>query len=247
MADIEKSRIKQINKWHNEILGFGAQALERAMLSGEALMEIKRKVGWGSYESWIKENLTYDERTARRYVSIYEYRKRLKTDSVSDLTSAYRLIANIRELDKVAKEYGVSSHTKAKVSKILPNIDRDDVELHVNLNIPRKEKELRAEKQADKEQGRYIENRVKEIHSDLVSLTSKISRLKEHLESVKLEQIVGWGVRDLLRAIKRFNATYDKLRPFLDDSIETEQLKKQVDSIETRFPRKELPAIIQNN
>lgn len=248
MANIEKSKVDKMVKLHNEIHGLMIQGLEKAMMLGGLLVDTKKTLGHGRFISWIEKNMPFDERTARRYMGVYEFRERLKTDRVSDLNSAYRLIENIRELDKVAKEYGVSSHTKAKVSKILtPSIDKEDIEFHVNLNMPRKEKELRAEKKADKEQGRYVENRVKEIRRELDSVTSKISRLKEYLKSAKLEQIVGFEVRDLLRSLRRFNATYEGLRPLLDGSLEDEPKKKKVDSIETRFPRKELPSTIQSH
>lgn len=243
MANIEKSKVDKLFQWHEEIIEFAEQAFDRAMKSGELLIEIKKSLGHGRWTSWAYKELPYGERTAQRYMNIYKFRKRLKTDRVSDLPSAYKLIENLNEFEKVAKDYELSSQTKANIKrKISPTME--NVEQYVSLSMPPKERKQRAEKIADREQGSYIANRVIEIRRELKGLTSKLNRLKMCLRDANMEQIVGIEVRGLLRSMRVFNTTYESLRPFLDGSDDNEPKSKQIDSIEARFPRKELPAKI---
>ena len=91
-AAIETSRAAEIRRLHEEIGGALRLSVEKAIRIGELLTEQKAGMGHGSWLPWIEANCPFDERTARRYMRLHARREELKSDSVSDLTSAYRLL-----------------------------------------------------------------------------------------------------------------------------------------------------------
>lgn len=92
MEEIEKSRIEEIKRLHNEILGFVKLSLENAIRIGQLLTEQKEGLGHGEFIRWIKDNLPFTDRAARRYMGLWRYKDTLKSENVSDLSSAYQLL-----------------------------------------------------------------------------------------------------------------------------------------------------------
>jgi len=93
MKSIEKSKAVEITKLHNEIAGHLRTSLEKAIKIGELLAEQKENLKHGEFTPWVKEHLPFTDRTARSYMRLHREKDRLKTETVSDLTSAYRLLA----------------------------------------------------------------------------------------------------------------------------------------------------------
>lgn len=102
MNQLEKHRIQEIIDLHNEIGGYLKMSLEKAIRIGELLTEQKGNLKHGGWLAWIDANLSFTDRTARNYMRLYKERDRLKTETVSDLKSAYLLIFDSEAL-KVAK------------------------------------------------------------------------------------------------------------------------------------------------
>ena len=92
MNNIQKSTIKEIISLHNEISGYLKMSLEKAIRIGELLVEQKESLKHGKFTPWIKDNLPFTDRTARNYMRLYKEKDRLKTERVSDLTTAYGLL-----------------------------------------------------------------------------------------------------------------------------------------------------------
>lgn len=110
--NIEKSRKEEIISLHNEISGFLKMSLDKAIRIGELLTEQKTSLKHGSFGNWIKVNLPFTDRTARSYMNFYRHRHQLKTESVSDLTGAYKLL-------RPAKAENI--HVTADAKEIEPN------------------------------------------------------------------------------------------------------------------------------
>ena len=107
--DIEKSKIQEIISLHDEVRGYLKLSLEKAIRIGELLAEQKESLKHGEFTPWVKANLPFTDRTARNYMGLYRKRDLLKTETVSDLTSAYKLLAAPKtELEeaKVSEERG---------------------------------------------------------------------------------------------------------------------------------------------
>ena len=83
------SRAAQINKLHGSIMANARQCLADAFEAGRLLTEQKAELGHGEWLLWLKENVSFNVRTAQRYMNLHENRDRLKNDSVSYLMDAY--------------------------------------------------------------------------------------------------------------------------------------------------------------
>jgi hypothetical protein len=93
MNQLEKTRTQRIVTLHNEIVGYLKTSLEKAIEIGGLLTEHKETLAHGEFTPWINTNLPFTDRTAQNYMRLYRERDRLKTESVSDLKSAYKLLA----------------------------------------------------------------------------------------------------------------------------------------------------------
>jgi len=84
---------QEINQLHAELLDAARTSLDKAIRIGELLTNQKNKLGHGNYLPWLRDNVRFSERTASRYTLCYEHKKKLKSDTLSDLSDAYALIA----------------------------------------------------------------------------------------------------------------------------------------------------------
>jgi hypothetical protein len=115
MAEIIKSNIvDEIRKLHGEVLDQLRLSLEKGIRIGQLLVKQKGSLEHGEWLPWTEANLPFDERTARRYMTVYHNRNVLKSDNVSGLTEAYKLLA--------AKVEKPTTQCKTiKISDIEPN------------------------------------------------------------------------------------------------------------------------------
>lgn len=85
---------KELNRAHSELVeltvNFAGKFIPKASELGEKLSRVKRTVGHGNFEQWVKKHLDFDVRTARRYMARVKYAKR--TD-LSDLRGCTNLMA----------------------------------------------------------------------------------------------------------------------------------------------------------
>ncbi|MHC1767144.1 MAG: hypothetical protein AB9869_23050 [Verrucomicrobiia bacterium] len=102
----EEDRIKRVNELHRGLTQLGIQALQTAMECGEILWTVRqdcKRKGHGVWAAWMETNLTFTEKTARRYIQVYENRDRilhsLAAKEIQDLSAAYRLLAMKRPKD----------------------------------------------------------------------------------------------------------------------------------------------------
>jgi hypothetical protein len=89
----DNAAVKEIKKLHGAIIHAAKTSLDSAIRIGELLTKARAKVQHGEWESWAEKHLPFDVRTARNYLRVYEGRDRLKTETVSDLTTAYKFLS----------------------------------------------------------------------------------------------------------------------------------------------------------
>ncbi len=87
------SALEEITRLHQEILSAARTSLEKAIRVGELLSTIKGNLKHGEWLPWLAANVPFTDRTARNYLRVFQNRDRLKSESVSDLADAYRLLA----------------------------------------------------------------------------------------------------------------------------------------------------------
>ena len=99
MNKIEKNRTEEIKDLHERFIETFKKTLDYGIRIGELLMQQKSDLKHGQFGSWIEKNLPFTDRTARNYMRLYRKRDALKTETVSDLTSAYRLLTAPKPLE----------------------------------------------------------------------------------------------------------------------------------------------------
>ncbi|MCX5804312.1 MAG: DUF3102 domain-containing protein [Proteobacteria bacterium] len=97
---IESSVIVEIVELHQKIMLSIKSTLGDAIRIGELLKEQKDRLPHGAFTLWIKANLLFTDRTARNYMKVFENREQLKTESVSVLTGAYRMLSVPKEAEQ---------------------------------------------------------------------------------------------------------------------------------------------------
>lgn len=93
MEALDATRKRKIIQLHNEVAEALKMSLEKAILIGQLLTEQKEKLKHGEFTTWINENLPFTDRTARNYIKLFNNKNRLITETVSDLSSAYKLLS----------------------------------------------------------------------------------------------------------------------------------------------------------
>lgn len=100
----------QVNRLHTENEHLLRRGLQNAIDAGRILSDVKAKLPHGQFGNWCAENLAFSNRTARRYMKVYQNRDQLA--GAADLTDAYRLLsepktdtlANLDAGDQVLQE-----------------------------------------------------------------------------------------------------------------------------------------------
>ena len=105
-----KSVIREINALHGELCALARMTLSKAIRLGELLTQAKAALLHGEWLGWLKENVTFNVRTAQRYMGVYQERDLLKNDTVSHLIDAYDKLSK----PKKEKEQPLRVYTPAK-------------------------------------------------------------------------------------------------------------------------------------
>jgi hypothetical protein len=91
---IVEESAREIKALHGELEGLYKTSLKKVLRVGELLIETKEYLPHGHFCRWIKNALPFTDRTARRYMRLFDEKDLLKSDKMSDLgvTAAYKLI-----------------------------------------------------------------------------------------------------------------------------------------------------------
>jgi hypothetical protein len=123
MDALAQNRAMEITALHNELKGLFKVCLQKAIRLGELLTEQKEALPHGEWTPWIEANLPFSERTARRYMRLFKERALLKTDTMSGLTSAYRLLTAPKEQED----------PRIKIEAEAENIERELILLKMEM------------------------------------------------------------------------------------------------------------------
>jgi hypothetical protein len=87
------NRAEEINLLHDKIWIAAKTTITEALRIGELLTEQKAECGHGNWLPWLEANIHFSQRTAHNYMSVYERRGELESETIANLTEAYRLLA----------------------------------------------------------------------------------------------------------------------------------------------------------
>ena len=92
VVSFKSDPLAEIVTLHGEIADSLRANLPKALRIGELLAQTKAALPHGEFGRWC-ESLPFTGRTSRNYMRLWRERDRLKTETVSDLTAAYKLLA----------------------------------------------------------------------------------------------------------------------------------------------------------
>ncbi len=93
IKSVPQNPVPEILELQHQINTTMKTTVPMAIRIGELLTTHKAVIGHGKFQAWICDNLPFTDRTARTYMRLYDARDRLKTETVSDLSAAYKLLA----------------------------------------------------------------------------------------------------------------------------------------------------------
>jgi hypothetical protein len=117
-------RAAEIAQLHKTLMCKLRASVVQAIRIGELLAEQKKLLNHGEFTPWIEANLPFSDRTARNYIRLYKERARLKSENVSDLTTAYRVIRQLSWSENKPAE-----SEEAKKTYITFRLDEDRKEI----------------------------------------------------------------------------------------------------------------------
>jgi len=117
------SRVAEITSLHKQIIASLRRSMQDAIRIGELLTEIKAELKHGEWLPWIKQSLPFSQQTANRYMRIYENREKLL--NVSNLTEAYKFLAEPEQSDRENNGSSVSAKKSAQKTLPIQNVKKD--------------------------------------------------------------------------------------------------------------------------
>jgi hypothetical protein len=88
--------VDEINKLHRELSSMARTTLAKAIRIGELLSSVKESIKYGQWGAWLQENVKFNERSARRYVTAFEHKDELLKDASSDTVSELGLVEALK-------------------------------------------------------------------------------------------------------------------------------------------------------
>lgn len=85
--------IEEIKTLHDEVTEALRAALPKAIRIGELLTETKASLQHGEWGEWCEKNLPFTARTASNYMKVFANQHQLESETVSDLSGAYRMLS----------------------------------------------------------------------------------------------------------------------------------------------------------
>jgi hypothetical protein len=117
--------LAEIKKLHAEIL----TSLDKAIRIGELLTKIKSELQHGQWLPWVEKNLPFTDRAATNYMRCFENRVLLKSENVSDLTKAYKFLAEPKAAQPESPDAPLSPEQEAQLEQDIAALNRHSEEV----------------------------------------------------------------------------------------------------------------------
>lgn len=219
---ITKDKTKEIKKELSELNDCLKMSVQRAIKIGGLLIEQKEYLGHGNFLPWLESNFDMDDRTARRYMSIYKHKN--KMDILSDLQEAYKQIEQIEYQEQKAqtqkdnkilfeyKKTGIKPEGWKRRHEHLYKKMLDDSEYE-----KRKEAAFNKNKKESEEKNKEYETVVKNLKESIDKDDEFIEQLKKMKEQTNEDS----EIKETLRLSNRHeNISQEIIFESLDDYLE---------------------------
>lgn len=96
---LTNNNINELNILHKNIESKLKSTVQDAIKAGELLTKIKAELPYGTFLNWIENNCIFSNKTAERYMKVFEHKSKIVT--VSNLQEAYN---QVKQLESVKKQ-----------------------------------------------------------------------------------------------------------------------------------------------
>ena len=124
----------RLRNLHVEILHGVYTVLDKAIEAGSILKGVKKSLPHGAFTRWVEDNTGINIRTAQRYMKIHDNKDQLKSDSVSFLNDAHKLLTAPREKQLNDDERELK-RLEGIIEKNLPAVIDAGVSLHDCMHL----------------------------------------------------------------------------------------------------------------
>lgn len=115
--------IEELHIAHEQLVGGLRDTFEAALEIGRLLTDQKASLAHGQFLPWLEKNVAFiSESTCRRCMRLHRNREMLKSVNVTDLSSAYKLLAAPKQSDD-----DVVEAAEAPCAEAVAPIDRDQL------------------------------------------------------------------------------------------------------------------------
>ena len=126
--------VEEITTLHAEIEYLVTRSLHNAIRIGELLARRKEQLAHGDFTKWVEKHLPFTDRTARTYMRLWRYRDVIKTENVSVLTAASRLLKKAEREGERQENQQVPTPEAGQDPKMAGQPDRLEAAVNDMLN-----------------------------------------------------------------------------------------------------------------
>lgn len=179
--------IEELHIAHEQLVGGLRDTFEAALEIGRLLTDQKASLAHGQFLPWLEKNVAFiSESTCRRCMRLHRNREMLKSVNVTDLSSAYKLLAAPKKSDD-----DVVEAVEAPCAEAVAPIDRD--QLNRRRLRQKKHDMVKAELATMRAKADALEVEVVDHGGDEVEVVDHISRTEardplEVVEEVHIQQ-----------------------------------------------------------
>lgn len=117
----DRQMVARIKTLHTVFTNSYRQTVESSAEIGELLLNKKKDLKHGEWQSWLKASeIPFCDRTARNYITIYRNKQRLKLANVSNIHKALTVLRDSIDSDRTTKREMTRSYRKAFAKLDLP-------------------------------------------------------------------------------------------------------------------------------
>jgi modification methylase len=92
--------VQKVTRLHKQIMQACKQSLDQSIQIGEILWKQKEALGHGNWLPWVEKYLPFSSRTATNYINLYDHREEIKSERISDLQTAYKLLVSLNNYNR---------------------------------------------------------------------------------------------------------------------------------------------------
>ena len=192
MTTLMVSNVKVLNDLHQQIEGKLRSTVQDAIRAGELLTQAKDDLPHGAFLPWIDKNCMFGDKTAERYMKVFEHKGKIVT--VSNLPEAYRQVKQIESVKKQTENQKAFKRVQEYVkSGIKPEGWRKNTDDRLyqeekdrDERIKRFKERVEADKQAKESKKKDYKQDSKHFNEAISKLTSRVEERETFKEQIRI-------------------------------------------------------------